>query len=327
MNCLMKKMLLVFALLMPVLAFTKQCESDYPPAQLTQGTIPNIHPGIIFVDPPYAGFDPCNITVELKLNANSDTFVLVLHGAGGSDNSQTGVAKRFERAGYSVLYFDAFKMNKISRDWLFWSTQVHASSTARMIYFSGLAAINWMLKNHPERSKKMVVYGFSMGGMAAINIAATEGLDAVKVVVAEAPGNVGIGLPDQLLKPVHVFYGAQDNFGGLSIDEFLWKRKSPCLWGAPIVNTPMGNAANCNYYKYERGQRTQAVEDWVEEQKKKGATIYFSLIEGAGHGIFNGKGIETATRSTPSGIKFYSTTGSQAGVADKAFQNILEMIK
>lgn len=86
-------------------------------------------------------------------------------------------------------------------------------------------------------------------------------------------------------------------------------------------------SVNCSYSKFERGQRTQAVEDWVEEQKKKGATITFSLIEGAGHGIFDGNSIETATRSTPSGIKIYSTTGTQAGVADKVFQNVLEMIK
>ena len=89
----------------------------------------------------------------------------------------------------------------------------------------------------------------------------------------------------------------------------------------------MGNAANCNYFKYERGQRAQTVEDWVEEQKKKRANITFDLIEGAGHGMFNGKNIETAIRSTPSGIKFYSTTGSQALVSDKVFQNLLEMIK
>lgn len=323
----MKKLLITFVLLIPALAFAKQCESDYPPPQLTQGTIPNIHPGVIFFEPPYAGFDPCNSTVELKINPNSDTFVLVLHGSGGTDNSQRGVAKRFEKAGYSVLYFDAFKMNKINKDALFWSTQVHAGSTARMLYFSGLAAIKWLVKNHPERSSKVVVYGFSMGGMAAINLAATEDLSAVTSVVAEAPANNGIGLPDKLLKPVSIFYGTQDNYGGLSLDEFLWKRRSPCLWGAPIENTPVGNAASCNYFKYERGQRTQSVEDWIGEQKNKGANITFQFVEGAGHAMFNGRFIETATRSTPSGIKFYSTTGSQLGVPDKAFQNVLGMIK
>ena len=323
----MKKLLFTIALLIPVVAWGKQCQSDYPPAKLAQGTIPNIHPGLVFVEPPYAGFDPCNSTVEIKVNEKSDTFVLVLHGSGGSDNSQIGVAKRFEKAGFSVLYFDAFKMNKINRDALFWSTQVHAGSTARMLYFSGLAAIKWMTVNHPERSKKIVVYGFSMGGMAAINLAATEGLDAVTQAIAEAPANNGIGLPDKLLKPVSIFYGTQDNYGGLSLDEFLWKRRSPCLWGAPIENTPVGNAASCNYFKYERGQRTQSVEDWVGEQKNKGTHITFQFIEGAGHAMFNGRFIETATRSTPSGIKFYSTTGSQIGVADKAFQDVLGMIK
>lgn len=323
----MKTLLLTLALLVPVLAFGKQCESDYPPAQLVQGTIPNIHPGVVFVEAPYAGFDPCNSTVELKINPNSDTFVLILHGSGGSDNSQTGVAKRFEKAGYSILFYDAFKMNKISRDWMFWATQVNAGSMARMIYFSGVGALKWLVRNHPERAKKIVVYGFSMGGMAALNLAATDELDAVTNVIAEAPGNVGIGLPDKLLKPVHIFYGSNDNYGGLSIDEFLWKRRSPCLWGVPIVNTPVGNAANCNYFKYEKGQRTQSVEDWVGEQKSKGADITFSFIEGAGHAMFNGRNIETAVRSTPSGIKFYSTTGAQAGVADKAFQDVLGMIK
>ena len=166
-----------------------------------------------------------------------------------------------------------------------------------------------------------------MGGMAAINLGASEGLDAVTRAIAEAPANVGIGLPDKLLKPVSIFYGAQDNYGGLSIDEFLWKRRSSCLWGAPIENTPAGNAAGCNYFKNERGQRTQTVEDWVGEQKSKGANITFQLIEGAGHAMFNGRFIETTTRSTPSGIKFYSTTGSQLGVPDKAFQEVMGMLK
>ena len=124
-----------------------------------------------------------------------------------------------------------------------------------------------------------------------------------------------------------IFYGTQDNYGGLSLDEFLWKRRSPCIWGAPIENTPVGNAANCNYFKYERGQRTQSVEDWIGEQKNKGANITFQFIEGAAHAMFNGRFIETTTRSTPSGIKFYSTTGSQLGVPDKAFQEVMGMLK
>lgn len=313
--------------LVPVLAVASPCESDYPPAQLVQGTVPNVHPGLFFVEPPYAGFDPCNPSVELKVNEHSDTFVLVMHGAGGGDNGQADVAKRFHQVGYSVLKFDAFKMNKISKDALFWSTQVNAGSTARMIYFSGLAAIQWLLKNHPQRSQKIVVYGASMGGMAAINLGATEGLEAVRAVVAEAPGNVGIGLPDQLLKPVYVFYGAQDNFGGMSADEFLWKRRSPCLWSVPIINTPMGNAANCNHTRYERGQTTQTVEDYVAVQKSKGANISLNFIDDAGHAIFNGRNIETTTHRTPSGIRFYSTLGSKPGVADKAFHDLLDALK
>jgi hypothetical protein len=50
-------------------------------------------------------------------------------------------------------------------------------------------------------------------------------------------------------------------------------------------------------------------------------------VDGAGHGIFNGKRIETSTLSTPSGIKFYSTTGALPEVADKVFQDVLNMLR
>jgi S-formylglutathione hydrolase FrmB len=167
-------------------------------------------------------------------------------------------------------------MNKISKDALFWSTQVHAGSTARMLYFSGLAAIKWLTLNHPERSKKIVVYGFSMGGMAAINLGASEGLDAVTRAIAEAPANVGIGLPDKLLKPVSIFYGAQDNYGGLSIDEFLWKRRSSCLWGAPIENTPAGNAEAVTISKTKEASGHKPLKTGLGSRKAKGRTLHSS---------------------------------------------------
>lgn len=324
---MVKTIAFYLGLSLSTLAQAQACLSDYPPARLSQGTVANVHPGIVFVEPPYAGFDPCNSTVELRLNENSDTLVLVLHGSGGSDASQTNVARRYQMAGYSVLYFDAFRINKIQRDHLFWSTAVHAGSTSRMLYFSAKAAVEWLGQHHPQRSRKIIVHGFSMGAQAAINLAATEGLRALTQVIAEAPANAGMGLPDQLLKPVHVFYGAQDNFGGLAVDEFLWKRRSPCLWNAPIENTPAGNTALCSYAHFVRGQRTQTVEDYVDEQKRKGAPISLQFFEGAGHGIFNGRDIETGSRVTPSGIRFYTTVGARAGVADQVFQDVLARLK
>lgn len=323
----MKTILLIIALAAPLISWGKQCESDYPAGVLTQGTKPNIHPGVNFVEPPYAGFDPCNETVDLKINDKSDTFILVLHGGAGLDDPTRGIGRRFQKAGYSVLMFDAFKMNKINRDGIFWATSVHASSTGRMLYFSGLAAIKWMLKNHPDRSKQIIVYGISTGGIAAANLAATEGLDALRMVFAEGPNNAGIGFPNKLLKPVHVFYGAQDNFGGSTEQEFLWKRISPCLWNAPIYNMPAGNAEKCNYTTWKRGDRAQTVEEWADEQKAKGADITFRLIDGASHAIFNGKDITSLVRATPSGIKLYWTTGAKPGVADKLFAELLETIK
>lgn len=323
----MKTMLLLIALALPLVGWGKQCGSDYPAGVLTQGTKPNIHPGVNFVEPPYAGFDPCNETVDIKINDKSDTFLVVLHGAGGLDTPTTGIGRKFQNAGFSVVMFDAFKMNKINRDGIFWATSVHASSTGRMLYFSGLGAINWILKNHPDRSKRIIVYGISTGGIAAANLAATPGIDALQMVFAEGPNNAGIGFPDKLLKPVHVFYGEQDNFGGSSEQEFLWKRRSSCLWNAPIYNMPAGNAAKCNYTTWTRNERGQTVEEWVEEQKGKGANITFRFIEGASHAIFNGKDISTLVRATPSGIKLYWTTGSKPGVADKLFDELIEVIK
>lgn len=323
----MKYFLLLCTFQFSNVAFAFACQSNYPPANMEQGNKPNIHPGVVFVEPPYAGFDPCNETVDLKINDKSDTFILVLHGGAGLDDPTRGIGRRFQKAGYSVLMFDAFKMNKINRDGIFWATSVHASSTGRMLYFSGLAAINWMLKNHADRSNHVIVYGISTGGIAAANLAATDGIDALRMVFAEGPNNAGIGFPNKLLKPVHVFYGAQDNFGGSTEQEFLWKRISPCLWNAPIYNMPAGSAEKCNYTTWKRGDRAQTVEEWADEQKAKGADIAFRLIDGASHAIFNGKDVTSLVRATPSGIKLYWTTGAKPGVADKLFSELLETIK
>lgn len=319
----MKAVGLLMALALPLIGWSKTCESDDPAGVLTQGTKPNIHPGVHFVEPPYAGFDPCHDTVDLKINEKSTTWVLVLHGGAGLDDPARGIGRRFQQAGYSVLMFDAFKMNKINKDGIFWATSVHASSTGRMLYFSGLAAIKWVRRNHPDRSQNVIVYGISTGGIAAANLAATEGLDALRMVFAEGPNNAGIGFPSRILKPVHVFYGAQDNFGGSSEQEFLWKRRSSCLWNAPIYNMPVGNAEGCNYTTWTRTERGQTVEEWVDEQKAQGAEVTFRLIEGASHAIFNGKDITSTVRATPSGIKLYWTTGAKPGVADKLFGEIL----
>lgn len=323
----MKNLIFWIALMAPIIGWTKQCESDHPAGVLTQGTKQNIHPGVHFVEPPYAGFDPCNDSVDLKINDKSDTFVIVLHGGYGMDNAQTGVGRRFQKVGYSVLMFDAFKMNKINRDGVFWATSVHSGSTGRMIYFSGLGAIQWLLKNHPDRSRKIVIYGISTGGIAAVNLAATPGLDALQVVLAEGPNNAGIGFPDHLIKPVHIFYGSMDNFGGSREDEFLWMRRSPCLWDSPNYNMPAGSSDRCNYSTWKRGQRGQTVEEWVDAQKKIGANITFKLVDGAAHGIFNGRDINSLVRATPSGIKLYWTTGAKPGVADKLFEEILSIIR
>ena len=51
------------------------------------------------------------------------------------------------------------------------------------------------------------------------------------------------------------------------------------------------------------------------------------FVTGAAHGIFNGRDINSAIRATPSGIKLHMTTGSQSGVADKLFDEILALSK
>ena len=323
----MKFFFLLLTLALPVAGWAKGCESDYPASQLSSGTKPNIHKGVYFVEPPYAGFDPCHGSVDLRVQDKSDTFVVVLHGGTGLDPAATNVGARFHKSGYSVLMFDAFKMNKIDRDGVFWGTSVHAGSTGRMIYFPGLASIRWLVKNHPERSRRILVYGISTGAIAAANLAATPGLDALQMVFAEGPNNAGIGFPDQLLKPVHVFYGVQDNFGGSSADEFLWKRRSSCLWNSPIFNMPPGNAANCNHGTWTRAEKGQTVEEWVNEQTKNGANISFRFIDNAAHGIFNGRDINSLVRATPSGIKLHWTTGSRPGVADRLFDELLTMTR
>ena len=315
--------LMMFALILTPFSSSAGTCVDQPAGKFVKGVYPPVHPEVHFVDPPYAGFDPCHRSVQLKLNDQSSTLVIVLHGGGGGDQAQSQVGVRFENAGYSVLMFDAFKMNRLDRDPVFWSTSVHAGSMGRMIYFSALAAIKWVLQTHPARAQKIVVYGISTGASAAMHLAATPGLDALVQVYAEAPNNAGIGMPNELLKPVLVFYGQQDNYGGRTEDEHLWQRRSSCLWNSPIDRMPASNTENCNHQQFIRGQMGQTVEEYIESQKRLGAPITYKLIPGAGHGIFNGRNIQTVIRSTPSGIKLYMTTGAQAGVADQLFKELL----
>lgn len=322
----MKILFCWICLIIPSLACAQACDSDYPPARLTKGLVPYIHPNVHFVEPPYAGFDPCNETVELAVNEKSDLLVIVLHGGAGMDNAQKGVGRRFQRAGASVLMFNAFKMNRLHQDAMFWATAVHAGSTGRMLYFSALASIQWAMTHHPERARRIWVYGVSTGGTAAIHLAATPGLDALKGVIAEGPNNAGIGLPDTLLKPTHIFYGSQDNYGGSQENEFLWQRRSFCLWNSPIYNMPPSNTQNCNYLRLTKGQRGQTVEEWTAEQKSRGAQISFKLVEQAAHGIFNGRDINSVISATPSGIRLYLTTGSRPGVADRLFEELNQLV-
>ena len=210
-----------------------ECLSDYEPANITQ-----VAPNLFAVSPPYASFDPCNKSVVLNIVKNSTKLVIVMHGGAGGADSQAKLASALNKEGISTLFFDAFKMNKLYKDARWWAWNNTTGPKQRMLYHSNLAAIKWLRKNTETAQMDIHLYGVSSGATAALNISSNEDLPNLKSVLIEGAAPMGIGLPDRLLKPVFFIFGAQDNYGGVTEDEFIWKRVVPCSWNVAILETP-----------------------------------------------------------------------------------------
>ena len=311
----------IFALLLvfSIASVARECLSDYPPAEIKK-----IGANLYGVSPPYAGFDPCNESVSLKIISNSSIIFIIMHGGGGGSKSQTELANRLNKAGISTLTFDAFKMNKLSGSVHFWAVLNTTGPKQRMLYHSGIAAIKWMATQGDLSAHKIYAYGVSSGATAALNIAATQDLKNFHGSFMEGIAPIGIGLPDNIYYPVNFFFGRQDNYGGRQASEYVWHRTVPCSWNVPVMNTPDGNSKDCNFMA-NSNKNTQTSESYIAEQKSKGANISIDFFDGAGHDVFLG-GMRTSTFQSQSGTLF-STLGANWGVSDLVFERIIALTK
>jgi hypothetical protein len=247
-----------------------------------------------------------------------------MHGGGGGGDSQAKLAGALNKEGVSTLFFDAFKMNKLYKDARWWAWNNTTGPKQRMLYHSNLAAVKWLAKNTDTAEMDIHLYGVSSGATAALNISSNGDLPNLKSVLIEGTAPMGIGLPDSLLKPVFFIFGAQDNYGGVTEDEFVWKRVVPCSWNVPILETPYGNAAGCNSFE-NRDSKINSLDDYIKNQKNKGASLSVKYYDEAGHDIFDGR-IRKYRMNAPAG-SLYATMGAAGGVSDKLLKDILAFIK
>ncbi len=300
-------------------AAASECLSDYEPANIIQ-----VAPNLFAVSPPYASFDPCNKSVVLTVVKNSTNLVIVMHGGGGGADSQAKLATALNKEGISTLFFDAFKMNKLYKDVRWWAWNNTTGPKQRMLYHSNLAAVKWLRKNNETAKMDIHLYGVSSGATAALNISSNEDLPNLKSVLIEGAAPMGIGLPDRLLKPVFFIFGTEDNYGGKTIDEYIWNRVVPCSFNVEILETPAGNAAGCNY-RENSFNTINSLDSYIKQQKTKGANLTVKYYDDAGHDIFDGK-IRRFRMNTPSG-SLYATLGAAGGAPDKLLIDILAFIK
>jgi hypothetical protein len=98
----------------------------------------------------------------------------------------------------------------------------------------------------------------------------------------------------------------------------------PCSWNVPILETPYGNAAGCNSFE-NRDSKINSLDDYIKNQKNKGANLSVKYYDEAGHDIFDGR-IRKYRMNAPAG-SLYATMGAAGGVSDKLLKDILAFIK
>ncbi len=295
-----------------------ECLPDYDPPQITQAA-----PGLYGIGPPYAPFDPCNKSVNLTIVKNSTKLVIVMHGGGGGSESQATLAAALNKEGISTLFFDAFKMNKLQKESKWWALNALTGPKQRMLYHSNLAAVKWLSQNAETAHMDIHIYGVSSGATAALNISSIENLPNLKSVLLEGAAPIGIGLPDDLLKPILFIFGAQDNYGGKTSNEYIWNRVVPCSWNIEILQTPAGNAARCN--RLENSSNTiESLDSYINYQTKKGQNLSVRYYDEAGHDIFSGR-LRKFIMNSPSG-PLYATMGAARNASDKLLKDILFFI-
>lgn len=310
------KILLSFALFFASVA-NATCLPEHKEA-----TIVPMPPGPFYnVTGNMANFSDCHPSVNLTIVSPKAPVVIVLHGGGGTENYQLAMAKRLNDEGFSTLTYDAFKMNGLYKETIFWAREMYTPPKQRMLYHTALGAYQWLLDNPKIVNKSIYIYGTSSGATAALNVASVADPATLKAVFAEGPAPQGIGFPDILRVPVYIIYGKEDNYYTVDPNERFWQKVEKCNWNAPSLDTPAGNTFNCNYRDNPQSTTEPAL-DYFKRQQNKGYKITITYYDDAGHAFFLG---DLKREYFPSS-KRHVTFGSSKSTKDNLVKDVATVI-
>lgn len=273
-----------------------------------------------------ANFDPCHSSVEFKTGSNSKEkkpLVIGVGGAGGKNDAK-GAMIFFRANGFATLEFDPYEINGISD----YKKNIRAYSNPtrqRMTFPIAVGAVEWALKQDVIDNTRIYVWGVSNGATVVANIAALFDKTKVKAVFAEAPTNVGMGIPDNLKTSLVLIFGKKDNYGSIKKDGWRWLDTIPCFMNISIVGAPTGNTTDCNSNSNKQ-PFTDNHNSWFKKEKNKNTDIQISFYEDTAHGIFNPRLDWNSSKTTARGVTLYSNEGATNDVKEKYKKNLLKYI-
>ena len=278
-----------------------------------------------------AEFDPCHSSVHLDSPAlwapkhgEKPPLVIIAHGGGGSGSYERDFASLMNQNGFATLRFDAFEMNGLQPRTELLLYNMSNGGRQRMIFKATLGAFRWALKREDIDINRIFVQGLSNGGATAVNMAGLVDAPQIRGVVAEGAPSTGIGFPNDLTAPLLMIYGLSDNYGGVSADDFMYLRATPCHMSDHYPLAPKGFAEQCSRTT-NRDQTSPSPKVWYEGVKARGQAIEFVLIEGGGHGMLFDS-FRSTTRQLPRGRTFFASHGASVDIRQKLQKQIVDFM-
>jgi len=268
-----------------------------------------------------ASFDPCHRSVSLRTPffAEKPALMILVHGGAGLVAGTQNAADAFRSIGMATLVFDAFEMNGFYQGPRFFATSVTLEAKQRMIYQAALGAYEWAIQQEKIDNSRIFFHGLSNGAIVVANLAAVVNPRHVVALLAEGAPSQGIGLPNEIKAPLKMIYGRLDNYGGRTVEHFIWARQQPCRQNVVVPTLPPGNSATCNR---QTGGLSQAPIDWFEDQKAKGANVELMWLDETAHGVFDGPIVKNMISYT-NGIDRFAWVGGSS----KSRKRLLELVQ
>ena len=276
-----------------------------------------------------ANFNHCHHSVDFKLGFGSDRSqkwpLMIGVGGGGGKIDAMRAMFFFRKNGFATLEFDAYEMNGIS-DYRANKMFYGNATRQEMIFPIAVGAVKWAKKQKNIDTSRIYIWGVSNGATVVANIAAVFNKKQIKSVFAEAPTNVGMGMPDEPKVPLVLIFGKKDNYGSIKKDGWRWLDKTLCRKNIYIKSAPKGNTFRCNKFK-NKNLLTESHQSWFQKQKKKNKDIQMWFYEDAAHGIFARKfNLNSFVTNPRTNQKWYTSSGSADYIKEKYKKDLLQYI-